>query len=43
MLAQRLPQSPRRERLVPQWNHAYWVAIFVAALGAFAPGLLVLD
>ncbi|WP_233885671.1 YidH family protein [Paraburkholderia flagellata] len=33
----------RREGLVPQWNLAYWVAIAVAVLGAFALGSLVLD
>lgn len=33
----------RREGLLPQWNLAYWVGIAVAALGAFALGLLVLD
>ncbi|MDR3100950.1 MAG: DUF202 domain-containing protein [Paraburkholderia sp.] len=33
----------RRQGLAPQWNLAWWVAISVAALGAFALGSLVLD
>jgi putative membrane protein len=33
----------RREGLVPQWNLAFWIALAVAALGAFALSSLVLD
>ncbi|GJG97608.1 YidH family protein [Cupriavidus pauculus] len=33
----------RREGLMPQWNLAYWVALILAALGAFALLSLVLD
>ena len=33
----------RREGPVPQWNLAYWIAIAVAALRAFARGSLVPD
>ncbi|PQV49180.1 YidH family protein [Paraburkholderia sp. BL21I4N1] len=33
----------RREGLLPQWNLAFWVAIAVAALGAFALVSIVLD
>lgn len=33
----------RREGLVPQWNLAFWIAIAVSALGAFALASLVLD
>jgi putative membrane protein len=33
----------RREGLVPQWNLAFWIAIAVSALGAFALISIVLD
>ncbi len=33
----------RHAGLAPQWNLAYWIAICIAALGAFALGSLVLD
>lgn len=33
----------QREGLMPQWNLAYWVALILAALGAFALLSLVLD
>jgi len=32
----------RREGLVPQWNLVWWVAIAIAALGAFSLGSLLL-